>query len=69
MLRLFEAEPEGFEGGMSAKNYQLITGAAESTATRDLAALVEWDVLRKTGERRHTRYRLVLPDLESLLEV
>ncbi len=68
LLRLFEAEPEGFEGGMSAKNYQSITGAAESTATRDLAALVEWGVLRKTGERRHTRYKLALPDLESLLE-
>ncbi|MCY3817710.1 MAG: Fic family protein [Gammaproteobacteria bacterium] len=68
LLRLFEAEPEGFEGGMSAKNYQSITGASESSATRDLAALVDWGVLRKTGERRHTRYRLVLPDLESLLD-
>ena len=68
LLRLFEAEPEGFEGGMSAKNYQSITGASESSATRDLAALVGWGVLHKTGERRHTRYRLVLPDLDSLLD-
>lgn len=68
LLRLFEAEPEGFEGGMSAKNYQSITGASESSATRDLAALAGWGVLRKTGERRHTRYRLVLPELESLLD-
>lgn len=68
LLRLFEAEPEGFEGGISAKNYQSITGASESSATRDLAALVGWGVLHKTGERRHTRYRLVLPDLESLLD-
>ena len=68
LLRLFEAEPEGFEGGMSAKNYQSITGASESSATRDLTALVGWGVLHKSGERRHTRYRLVLPDLESLLD-
>ena len=68
LLRLFEAEPEGFEGGMSAKNYQSITDASESSATRDLAALVDWGVLHKTGGRRHTRYWLVLPDLESLLE-
>ncbi len=68
LLRLFEAEPEGFEGGMSARNYQAITGASESSATRDLAALAGWGVLHKTGERRHTRYRLVLPDLDSLLD-
>ena len=68
LLRLFEAEPEGFEGGMSARNYQTITGASESSTTRDLAALVGWGVLHKTGERRHTRYRLVLPDLDSLLD-
>ena len=53
---------------MSARNYQSITGASESSATRDLAALVGWGVLHKTGERRHTRYRLVLPDLDSLLD-
>ena len=68
LLRLFEAEPEGFEGGMSAKNYQAITGTSESSATRDLTALAGWGVLHKTGERRHTRYRLVLPDLGSLLD-
>ncbi len=66
LLRLFEAEPEGFEGGMSAKNYQALTGASESSATRDLAALVDHGVLRKGGERRHTRYWLVLPDPSGL---
>ncbi len=68
LMRLFEAEPEGFEGGMSSQKYQAITGASESSATRDLAALVGWGVLYKTGERRYTRYSLVLPDLESLLD-
>lgn len=67
LLRLFAAEPEGFEGGMSARNYQAITGASESSATRDLAALVDWGVLRRTGERRHTRYWLVLPDPDRFL--
>ena len=61
--RLFDAEPEGFKGGLSAGSYQTITGATAPTTTRDLAALVEMGVLKRTGERRHTRYWLDLPTL------
>ena len=61
LLRLFEAEPDGFKGGLSAANYVRVTGAPPSTATRDLADLVSKGALRRTGERRHTRYWLNLP--------
>ena len=58
VLRLFEAGPEGFSGGLSAENYIRITKTSRATATRDLTDLVKLGVLRKTGERRHTRYWL-----------
>lgn len=61
LVRMFRAEPDGFQGGLSAGNYQRIAGAAPSSATRDLADLVRKGALRRTGERRHTRYWLDLP--------
>lgn len=63
LRRLFRAEPEGFEGGLSAGDYRRLTGATPATATRDLAALVALGVLCRTGARRHTRYFLDLPPL------
>ena len=65
LRRLFQAEPEGFEGGLSAANYRRITGAAASTATRDLADLTAKGALRRTGDRRHARYWLDLPAFEK----
>lgn len=65
LLRLLDAEPDGFEGGLSAQNYQRITGATASTATRDLANMVAMGALNKTGQRRHTRYWLNLPPFEE----
>ena len=58
LLRMLREGPRGFEGGLSAGNYQTITGATTATATRDLSGLVEKGVLVRTGERRHTRYHL-----------
>ena len=58
LLRLFESGQEGFAGGLSAQNYIAITGAAEATATRDLRDLVAKGALRRTGERKSTRYWL-----------
>ncbi|MGB8259711.1 MAG: Fic family protein [Terracidiphilus sp.] len=60
LLRMFDAGPEGFEGGMSARKYSTITGASPATTTRDLAELVEMGALARTGERRHARYFLNL---------
>ena len=65
LRRLFRAEPEEFEGGLSADNYRRITGAPASTATRDLTDMVAKGALRRTGMRRYTRYYLDLPSLEE----
>jgi Fic family protein len=61
LLRLFEAGPGGFVGGLSAANYMSITGAPPATATRDLVALVGLGALLRTGEHKSTRYRLNIP--------
>jgi Fic family protein len=60
LLRMFEAGPEGFKGGLSAKNYMTITGAPTATTTRDLADLVEKGALIRTGELKGTRYQLAV---------
>ena len=46
------------EGRMSADKYNSITHSPHSTVTRDLNDLVDKGALRRTGERRHTRYHL-----------
>lgn len=56
--RMFKEGLDGFKGGLSAENYISITEATRPTATRDLADLVAKGALRKTGERRYTRYWL-----------
>ena len=66
LMRMFREEPDGFKGGMSAGNYQTITGAPPATATRDLADLVRKGALKRTGQGRHTRYWLNVPKLDAL---
>ncbi len=60
LARIFREGIDGLKGGLSAKNYISITKTSRATATRDLARhhLVEKGALTKTGELRHTRYRL-----------
>lgn len=60
LIRMFDAGPEGFLGGLSAKNYISITGTTTPTATRDLGDLVAKGALKRTGERKATRYWLQL---------
>ena len=60
LLRMLREGPEGFKGGLSAGNYETITGASPATATRDLADLTEKGALVRTGERRHARYHLAI---------
>lgn len=60
LLRLFDAEPEGSIGGLSAKNYMTITQASPATARRDLVDLVRKQALRRTGDKKATRYWLLL---------
>ena len=58
--RMFREGVDGFAGGMSAEKYIAITDASRATATRDLQDLVAKGALTRTGELRHTRYRLNL---------
>lgn len=60
ILRLFQAGPEGFIGGLSAEKYRRITNATAPTTTRDLHDLVEKNVLRREGRRKSTRYFLTI---------
>lgn len=61
LLRVLAAGPDGFEGGLSAGNYQRIARTSPATARRDLAALVEYGALHRTGERRYARYHPAIP--------
>jgi len=61
LLRMFEAGPVGFIGGLSAAKYMTITGAPTATTTRDLAGLVELGALSRTGAHKATRYGLNIP--------
>jgi len=61
VLRMLREGPEGFKGGLSAGNYMTITGTSASTATRDLAELVEKGALERSGEKRYARYHLPIP--------
>jgi Fic family protein len=65
---MFQAGPEGFKGGLSAKNYMTITGAATATATRDLSDLVQKGGLVRIGELKGTRYHLAI-DLRPVEKV
>jgi Fic family protein len=61
LARMFREGPDGFKGGLSAKNYLNITGTSRATATRDLHELVEMGALIRSGELKHARYYLNLP--------
>lgn len=57
--RLLDGGAKGFEGGISAAQYQAVTKVSKATATRHLADLLEKGVLEKlSGGGRSTRYRI-----------
>lgn len=58
VLKMLDAGPEGFEGGMTAKKYMSITKASKATSTRDLRHLVEVEALRIYEGGRSTHYLL-----------
>ncbi|MBE0547389.1 MAG: Fic family protein [Rubrivivax sp.] len=55
---LLDAGPGGFEGGMSTRKYESLTGAARATASRDLIELATLGLLVQVGAGRGTRYYL-----------
>ena len=58
IARMFNEGPEGFEGGLSAKNYLSITKTSRPTSTRDLSDLVANNALIRRGEKKYARYYL-----------
>ncbi len=58
--RMLQEGVTGFEGGMSAKKYMVITGTSKATATRDLQQLLDWNILKRIGSGRSTHYELNL---------
>lgn len=62
VARMFREGPDGFMGGLSAANYISITRASRSSATRDLADLVDKGVFLVSGTRKYARYALNLGD-------
>lgn len=58
LARLFDAQPGGFEGGLSTEKYVAMTGLSRATAYRELTLLLLADLLVKTGQGKATRYAL-----------
>ena len=61
LIRMFDEGPDGFIGGLSAKNYMTITDTLPATARRDFGELVLLGALTRTGENKGTRYWLARP--------
>ncbi|MBV8501938.1 MAG: Fic family protein [Paucibacter sp.] len=58
---LLDAGPNGFEGGMSTKKYESVTGTSRATASRELIELQALGLLTQVGAGRSTRYYVNLP--------
>lgn len=60
--RLFDAGPEGFEGGLTNRKYVGLTSTTRETAKRDIADLVSKGILvRNPGAGRSVSYHLAVP--------
>lgn len=61
--RLLDGGERGFEGGISAAQYQAVAKVSKATATRHLAELLEKGCLKRLpGGGRSTRYQIRYPD-------
>jgi Fic family protein len=61
LQRLLDDGDGGFLGGLNAEKYMKMTGASKATATRDLAGLLAFGMLRTTGQGKATRYYVNVP--------
>ena len=61
--RLLDAEPEGFEGGMTLRKAINLTRASRATAWRDLRDLVDLQALEPIGAGRSSAYRIRWPTI------
>jgi Fic family protein len=56
MLKLLDAGPKGFEGGMTTRKHVRIAQTSTPTAARDLIELERLGLLARRGDGRSTRY-------------
>lgn len=65
ILRVMEAGPEGFKGGLNAAKYGSMNRISKATATRDLQELLAKGILVQSGTAggRSTSYELNLNDI------
>jgi Fic family protein len=61
MNLLLDAGPGAFNGDMSTKKYENITGTSLATASRELVDLESMGLLKQVGARRSPRYHIALP--------
>ena len=61
--RLLDAGRDGFEGGLTARKYQGITGLAKATATKHLGELESKGCLVEKGMGRSTHYYINWPEM------
>jgi len=59
--RLLDAEPEGFEGGLTLRKAISLTKVSRATAWRDLANLLEQQAIEPIGAGRSRAYRIRWP--------
>ena len=59
--RLMDAEPEGFQGGLTLRKAIGLTHASRATAWRDLRELVDLEALEPIGAGRSSAYRIHWP--------
>lgn len=59
--RLLDDGDGGFLGGLNAQKYLKMTGASKATATRDMAQLVQQDLLFTRGQGKALRYFVNVP--------
>jgi len=60
VIRMLDAGPDGFEGGINARKYGALTKVSKATATRDLQSLAKMGALVPEGGGRSVRYQLAL---------
>lgn len=56
MLKLLDAGPKGYEGGMTTRKHARISQTSTPTAARDLTELARLGLLTIRGDGRSTRY-------------
>ncbi len=60
VVKMLEAGPDGFQGGMNARKYMSMAKVSKATATRDLQHLAEIGALLPVGAGRSARYEINL---------